>query len=145
MARYFLDTSVIIKLYRPEPDSPVIRAIVGPADDLLIAQTTPLEIRSSTGLLARAGVITPVTAASLVEAFTADKSNFELAPLDSAVLAIARRLLDSHTIADGLRMPDSLQLASAISENAYKSLDALVTTDKTLARLAAAHGLTVLP
>jgi predicted nucleic acid-binding protein len=57
----------------------------------------------------------------------------------------AERLLAAYAAAHALRPPDALQLASALLEHAVSPLDSFLTTDTTLARLAALEGLTVKP
>jgi len=47
VARLFLDTSVLIKLYHSEPNSSAVKEYVSSSDELLIARITPLEFRSA--------------------------------------------------------------------------------------------------
>jgi predicted nucleic acid-binding protein len=145
MARYFLDTSAVIKLYRSEPNSPAIVSVVGDTDRKVIAGTMPVEYRSALGVLVRKGELSAVNAVVLVRGFEADRSQFQPIALNGAVLGLAESLLDVHAVTDGLRALDAIQLASALAAHLEEPIDALVTTDKTLARLAIQHGLTVLP
>jgi predicted nucleic acid-binding protein len=145
MARIFLDTSALIKLYRTEPDSPVVQACVAPSDELFIARITPLEYRSAFFGLVRQGLLSLAGAQAAILAFESDLPQYVSIVADEAVFVRAQGLLDTWAVSDGLRPLDALQLASALEEHARQPLDALITTDIVLAHVARASGLVVKP
>lgn len=145
MARSFLDTSALIKLYRAEPNSPAVQDCVDPADELVVARITPLEFRSAFFGLVRQGVLSLVDAQAVIGAFEDDLPQYVTAAATEAAFFRAQALLDRWAVSDGLRPLDALQLASALEERDRSGLDFLVTTDLVLARIAYAVGLAVRP
>jgi predicted nucleic acid-binding protein len=145
LARLFLDTSALIKLYRIEPDSPVIIAQIAPDDDLLLSGTTPLEVYSAFRGMERRGEITATVASAYIGMFELDRPKYNIQPVDSLLVPRATSLLNTHLVAHNLRLLDSLQLASALLAHSGDPLDALISTDNALRAAAAAEGLTVLP
>lgn len=145
MARLFLDTSALVKLYRSEPDSPAVRACVSPADELLIAPIAPLEFHSAFFGLVRQRLIVPHEAASFLAAFAADRAQYVVLSPTDGTLRRAQSLLGAWAVNEGLRPLDSIQLASALEAHALMPLDGFVTTDAVLAAVARASGLAVRP
>ncbi len=141
----FVDTSALVKTYRNEPDSPRIQAEILPGDDLIISEITLLEMPSAFYGLTRQRIISLPIAQAFISGFEQDISNYTIIPMSTALLQHARALLASHSVVDGLRPADAIQLASAIEANNPKPLECLLTTDIVLARVAAANGLTVRP
>ena len=115
MARTFIDTSALIKLYRTEPDSLSVRACILPADDILISQLTPLEFRSAFYGLVRQGLLALADAQVYIAAFQNDLPQYQVIPVEAKVFQEAELLLDTYAASEGLRPPDALQLASAIA------------------------------
>lgn len=145
MARKFLDTSAVIKLYREEPDSDVVRAEVAPTDELLLSRLTLLEVRSAILGLVWQGRMRKRGARERIAAFDADVPNYVILPLSEPVLIRAAALIDSFTSSNWLKPPDAIQVASAIEAHAESPIDALVTTDHKQRIVAQANGLVVLP
>lgn len=145
MRRVFLDTSALVKLYRNEPNSALVRACLVTDDDLLISELTPLEFDAACLAWVRQGLVVEADARRRMSAFAADLPNYTMVEIRSATWARARTLLDQFAVSEGLRAPDALQVAAALDEHARTPIDLLVTTDSVLARLAQASGLIVKP
>jgi predicted nucleic acid-binding protein len=145
MARVFLDTSALVKLYRTEPNSHLIQACVAPDDELLICNLTLLEFDSACLAWVRHNLVTEEDARARMAAFAADLGNYGIIEITQATWQHARLLLDQFTIDEGLRSPDALQIASALQEHTRHPIDSLVTTDVVLAKVARASMLTVVP
>ncbi len=143
--RDFVDTSALIKLYRLEPDSAAVKAHISANDTILISRLTPTEFRSACFGMVRQKTASLSVAQTYIKAFETDLPQFVLLPFDDATLARVRVLLDAYAVTEGLRPLDAIQLASALEEHARVPLDAFITTDVVLARVAAASGLSVLP
>ncbi len=145
MARFYVDTSALFKLYRAEPNSAAVLACVSQQDTIVIAHTTPLEVRSAAYRLVRDGRVTRADAAAIVAAFESDLPSYVVVEPSSRVIGTASALLDAHGVTNGLRSLDALQLACALEAHATAPLDALLSTDVVLATVATMHGLTVKP
>jgi uncharacterized protein len=145
MARLFLDTSALVKLYHAEPNSASIAACIGPDDTLVLCDLALLEFRSAFYGLVRQRIITSADARDYISNFTTDVPLYSVQPVNGAVFQEAARLLDVYAAAHPLRPPDAIQLASALLEHALSPLDWFLTTDATLGELAILEGLTVQP
>jgi hypothetical protein len=62
MRRVFLVTSALVKLYRNEPNSALVRACLITGDDLLISELTPLEFDAACLAWVRQGLVAEVDA-----------------------------------------------------------------------------------
>lgn len=144
MPRLFCDTSAVIKLYKTEPNSADVRAVVPSTADVVVSPTLALEFRSAFAIMERMGVVTPPDAAIHVATFAAHRTAYIEVPIDSGILTLAESLVDRYGVSHGLRALDAIQVASAMGANA-EPLDAMVTTDNTVRAVAIAEGLTVLP
>jgi predicted nucleic acid-binding protein len=145
MRRVFLDTSALVKLYRNEPNSALVRACLVTDDDLLISELTPLEFDAACLAWVRQGLVVEADARGRMSAFASDLPNYRMVEIRGSTWARARTLLDQFAISEGLRAPDALQAAAALDEHARTPIDLLVTTDSILARVAQAGGLIVKP
>lgn len=145
MARVFIDTSSLIKLYRTEPNSPAVAAVVSFTDSLLIAQITPLEFRSAFYGLVRQEMISVADALVYIGRFVNDMPQYELVIVDAITFARAQSLMDTYSTSLSLRPLDSLQLVCAHSAHAVNPLDLFATTDGVVAKIASAEGFTVRP
>ena len=145
MARQGLDTSAVLKLYRAEPNSPLVRACLAPPDELLISEIVPIEVLSAAYGLVRQGIAAKKEADTLIAAFDADILNYTILPFEAAILRDAERLLRTYAPFRSLRPMDAFHLATALLEHRRNPLDAFLTTDKVLIAVAQAEGLTVKP
>src|ERR1700722_11725557 len=98
MARLFLDTSALVKLYRAEPDSPAVRACIAPGDELVISPITPLEFRSAFFGLSRQQIIELVQAEKIIDTFLNDLSQYTVIPITHEVVNLAESLLQNWGI-----------------------------------------------
>src|SRR2546423_8674363 len=115
MARYFLDTFAVVKLYRTEPNSPAIRRLIAARDEMVVAETMRIEYRSAIGRLVRQGTVSPAGSVAYLTAFDADRQSYDVVELNADILRDAERLLDRHSVSHRLRTLDSLQLACALA------------------------------
>jgi predicted nucleic acid-binding protein len=145
VARRFLDTSALIKLYVVEPDSPTIRAIVVPSDDLVISRLTVADYRAAVHGKIRLGSLDANTAQQALRLFERSLQHYTVAPLVESGFVTAEQLLDRFASTERLFTPDALILATAFELLAHDPLITFVTTDQTQARIALLGGLTVLP
>lgn len=145
MGRHFADTSADVKLYRNEPGAAEVRALVQPDDGIAISEFTLLEFPSAFYGMVRQGLIEPVHAEARIALFRQDIGNYEVIRLTTELLAEAERLLTRHAVAQGLRPPDAVQLASAQAARALAEVDSFLTTDSVLGECAALCGFKVAP
>ena len=145
MGRHFADTSAVVKLYRNEPRSPEVQALVLPEDVIAISEFTLLEFPSAFYGMVRQGLIEPLHAEARIESFRRDLANYEVIRVTTEVLAEAERLLDRFAVTQGLRPPDAVQLASAHAARAFAAVDLFLTTDSVLGECAEVCGFNVGP
>ena len=145
MARDYFDTSAIIKLYRVEPNSAVVRGCVDPADTFLTAQFTFCEYLSAAYGWVRRQELTMQEAEQLITLFEGDLPNYVILPLEEAVIRETDRLLRLYAVTPGLRPLDAFHLATALVEHRRVPIDAFVATDNALRQCAISEGLKVLP
>jgi predicted nucleic acid-binding protein len=124
LARYFLDTSAVAKLYRSELGSAFIDRIFSePASQHLISRLTIVEMESVLALKVRTGEID------------------QQAVLDH--FRSARQLLIKHGATEALRSLDALQLSIAIELRRAGLVAVFVAADQKLCRVAALEGFAV--
>ena len=145
MARHFVDTSALVKLYRSESLTAAVQACVGPNDSLVISGIAFLEFQSAFFGMVRQNLVVKAQAQQRIALLRQDLPNCAVVPLSQALATAAEVLLDRFGVDEGLRPADALQLASALEAHASKPLDSMLTTDAILARCAAAVGLAVKP
>ena len=145
MARHFVDTSALVKLYRNEPRTAEVQACVGPNDSLVLSGITFLEFQSAFFGLVRQRLISRNDADQRIALLQQDMPNFETIPLVQSLVSAAEVLVERFGVGEGLRPADALQLACALEAKTKSPLDAILTTDGLLRRCAAASGLIVRP
>lgn len=145
MARHFVDTSALVKLYRNEALSLAVQAVVSPDDTLVVSGLTPLEFQSAFLGLARQKKISQGHAKQRFALFKMDLTNCELVPVTQGILAQAESLLDRFAFSEGLRPADAIQLSCALHSQTHVPIDAFLTTDEILKACAAASGFVVKP
>lgn len=129
----FLDTSVVFKLYHREESTEHYRRLLtrGGAVRLIISRYTLLEFSSICARMVRMQEMLESDASNLLALFNADTSKFELVDLSNSILEVAQRLIHQFG-AKGLRAPDAIQLATALSlreeASLHLSADQLLTS-----------------
>lgn len=140
----FADSSALVKLYVPEVDHEVVRAI---ADPVVISSLARVEVPAAFWGKVRAGELSVDDANVLVSAFEhdfhgddADDPAFAVVSCDEATLVEAARQSARHR----LRAYDAVQLACAIAvRNADPSARVVAVFDKGLRSAAIAEGFTL--
>ncbi|MBI4028164.1 MAG: type II toxin-antitoxin system VapC family toxin [Verrucomicrobia bacterium] len=145
MARHFVDTSALVKLYRVETLSAQVQAVVQSTDTLVISALTTLEFQSAFFSLVRQQIIDQSHAIQRIHFFQADLSSFEIVLLTPSILASAERLLSRFAVSEGLRPADAIQLAAAMEASSSVPFDTFLTTDSILKSCALASGFVVKP
>lgn len=146
MPIYYLDTSVIIKLYVKEPRTEVMIRLLDEIDSddrLYTPWFTILELTSVILRLAKGGRLGTNTADSIVAGFQHQiGETFLVWPIDESVLTEALAVVERHA----LRSPDAIHLATAMSIfQLTPELDkVLVTSDRELLASGVESGMEVL-
>ena len=146
MPIYYLDTSVIIKLYLNEPRTEVMIRLLDEIDSddrLHTSWFTILELTSVILRLAKGGRLGTNTADSIVAGSQHQiGETFLVWPIDESVLTEALAVVERHT----LRSPDAIHLATAMSIfQLTPELDkVLVTSDRELLAAGVESGMEVL-
>jgi hypothetical protein len=134
----YLDTSIVVAYYCPEPLSPraerVVRAHARPA----VSDLTEVELRSALSRKARLGELATTSATQIASRFSGHLAEglYTRVPIERRHYDMAREWLGRFTPA--LRTLDALHLAVAASEGFR-----VVTADATFARSAKALGIRV--
>ncbi len=144
---YYFDTSALIKRYVQETGTPWVLELVAIKSRclLLTARVTVVEMYSALARRRREMSVAPEDLDLAVREFSADTaSEYEFVELDSALVAVARDLVDRYP----LRAYDAVQLASAIIANralhtARRARLTFVSADDRLVKVATAEGMIV--
>lgn len=138
----YCDTSALLKLYVPEPDSDRFNAIVAGRDDVLVSDLAVTEIVSALARRLRQGAIARKAVDRVQEAILErlDEGAYHRVELTREVHRRAEHLLVNLT-AVPLRAADALHLALAASARAAS----LASFDLRLLAAARAVGLAVHP
>jgi predicted nucleic acid-binding protein len=137
---YYLDTSVLVKLYIREPGTEqMIRlASAGHGHSLAVLSLARVEFRSAIRQRQRAGDVSQEAAAGLILAMENHfQSIFLVQLVNEEVIEQAAALLDRHP----LRAYDALQLAGCLALGSRMTeLPSFVCSDQRLLRAAAGEG-----
>lgn len=147
MARYFFDTSALIKHYHAEIGTPKVRAILDePGAEFLISRLASVEMLSAFAIKVRTGVLATADFGRVRGLFWADVKRRLVKPvrLLNAHYQVAGDLIGTHGLARQLRTLDALQLAVALRLHRTTPLDHFVCTDQRLCDIAAREGLAVI-
>lgn len=143
--RFFFDTSVLIKLYHEENGTAILDQLLKEQQPIIvISDLSIVEMISALARKVRTQDITPETFEQVVTAFEKDVPAFERLSLDQDVQKCAITLLKKHSLEQGLRALDALQLASALIGNEKAPLDKFIAADKTLVTVAKKETLSAL-
>lgn len=138
----YLDTSALVKLYVPEPESVRVDRALRGRDDLLVSDLAVTELASALGRRCREGALDAAPAARVYQRLLADLADdlFRRVELIAEVHREAERFLLSSALVP-LRSLDALHLALAASGGAMT----VFTFDRNLARAAGTIGLLTAP
>lgn len=144
MARLFLDTSAVLKLYIREPGTDRVRGLASDVNvSLFLSGLTRVEVRSALRRRERIGDISRAGVDTLLRRFEDDwRGNFLVQAVTDGVLSTAVDLVDRH----GLRALDALQLGGCLTLARSVGTEELVwiCSDPAANRAAGAEGLRVL-
>lgn len=147
MARYFLDTSALVKYYHAEAGTPIVSALFAePGGTVLISSLGLLEMQSAIAMKVRSGALAQEAAGLLRGRLMLDiaAGAIEVYSVAEEHFIGAERLLGRHAFARRLRTLDALQLAVALDLHTQELVDTFVTADQALAEAASREGLGVI-
>jgi predicted nucleic acid-binding protein len=147
MARYFLDSSALIKYYHNETGSPAVERNLGEArSEFLIARLAWVEILSGLAKKVRIATLPPSDYGHLERRFPADVRQRLLRPIRmlNSHFTTAGDLIGSHGLTRQLRALDAVQLAVALRIHRVSPIDHFVSSDQRLCDIAALEGLAVI-
>jgi predicted nucleic acid-binding protein len=147
MARYFLDSSALVKRYHHERGSGDVDRLFDTAENrFVISRLAVVELHSCFARLVREGVLTPSEFQRLFARLEADVASgmLNVAAVSSRRLEGASTLLSTQGLSSSMRALDAIHLASAQAFHARSRLAAFVAADKKLLAAASACGLAVL-
>ena len=135
----YLDTSVLVSLYAPEPDSARCEEVVTAAPGIVISELAVAELSGALLAKEKNGQLTSALRTSILDHFKSSIANHEIqvVPLDRHVIEDAVEIMQRVHPQVLLRTLDAIQLAS------YLSVDAgpLFTRDKRMQQAARMLGI----
>ena len=147
MARYFLDTSALVKHYHTEVGTSRVRTILNePGAEHLIARLATVEILSGFTTKVRTRVLSSPDFHRLRGLFLADVKRRLLRPIRvlNADYQQAGDLIAKHGMSRQICSLDALQLAVALRMHQAPSIDHFVCADQRLCDIAILEGLAVI-
>jgi predicted nucleic acid-binding protein len=147
LAGYFLDSSVVAKIYHEEVGTPEVeRLFLQPDTALFISRLTLVEVQSVFAGKVRTGVLSHADLQLLRRRFLSDirDGHFQVVAILGAHFQEAETLIHLYGVSQSLRTLDALQLAVAIDLRRRGLAASLVTADKALCRVAGEVGLPTL-
>ncbi len=137
----FWDSSAVVPLIVPEPETKSCRALIEQDPEMLVWTFTPTEVLSAIYRKLREGKMAEEISGILTRLKTLEESWFEVIHLE-ATRRKAHRLLAVHP----LRAADALQLAAALlAFEERPEGENFITFDKNLALAAQKEGFEVVP
>jgi predicted nucleic acid-binding protein len=147
MARYFFDTSALVKHYHPEAGTGAVDSFVAEAGaELLIARLTLVETLSVFAIKVRTGEFDAAEFARLRALFAAHvaRRRYQVFRLLNVHYDRARDLIANHGLHRQIRTLDALQLSVAIHLHQVAPLDHFICADQRLCDIATLEGLAVI-
>jgi predicted nucleic acid-binding protein len=148
MARYYLDSSALVKHFQPERGSIDVDALLATSGNRFFSSRLALvEIHSALARLVREGVLTAEEFRKLTARLDAEVATgtLVLTAVSSRRLVEASDILASHGLTNTIRTLDAIHLASAQALHSRTPIAPFVAADKKLlASAATGCGLTVL-
>jgi predicted nucleic acid-binding protein len=106
----YVDTSALVKLYVPEPESESIQQLVATAEVAAISLVAYAEARAAFARKRRERAVNLKDYRRLIREFNDDWSNYFVVDVTEPLVRRARQLAEKH----GLRGYDAIQLSSAV-------------------------------
>ncbi len=131
----YIDTSVLVACYCPEPLSAAAQKALGGPGRPSISRLVEIEFHAAVAVKVRARELDPATANRLLLFFRThlDDGRYAVAPVGNREYDLARGWIGQFSAP--LRAPDALHLAAALNNDLT-----LVTADRDLARAASCFG-----
>ena len=147
MARYYLDSSALVKRYHREVGSDSVAALFDKSDNrLFVSRLALVEVQSSFARLVREQILVEPDFAMLIARMEADVGSgiLTVAAMSSPRLESASVILRTHGLKHPLRTLDAIHLATAQALHRRSPLAGFVAADKKLLASAdAACGLAI--
>ena len=105
----YIDTSALVKLYVPEPESEAVQALVGTAQVAAVSVVAFAEARAAFARKRRERAVNPKDYRRIVREFDDDWDHYFVVDVTEPLVKRAAQLADKH----GLRGYDAIQLSSA--------------------------------
>ena len=147
MARYFFDTSALVKHYHAEAGTDVVdRVIDEPGAELIIARLTLVETISVFAIKVRTGEFDAAEFARLRGLFATHvaRRRYQVFRLLHVHYDRARDLIADYGLRRQIRTLDALQLSVALEIHQVAPIDQFVCADQRLCDIARSEGLNVL-
>jgi uncharacterized protein len=147
MARYFLDSSALVKRYHVETGTAELDQLFSPpVARFFISRLALVELYSCFARLTREGNITVDDFRLLTGKLDGDVASgvLKVATVGSRQLAAAASIIATHGLSHVIRSLDAIQLATASTLHDRKQLTSFVSSDKRLLAAAIACGLPTL-
>ena len=147
MARYFLDTSAVVKHYRQEAGTEHVDGLFAePQAALVMSRLGAVETISALAMKVRTGELSQADYVTARTRFLTEVADGRLSVLRLFVAHYrgAERLLNRHAPTVRLRTLDALQLSVALDLWRLGRIDTFVSADGILCQLAGLDGLPVL-
>jgi len=146
MARYFFDTSALVKHYHVEAGTDLVDQVIDEVGaELLIARLTLAEVISAFAFKVRTAEFDPAEFARLRALFATHIAHrrYRVFRLLNAHFDGARDLIADHGLHRQIRTLDALQLSVALHIHQLTPIDYFVCNDQRLCEIAALEGLRV--
>ncbi len=139
MARYFFDSSALVKRYHQESGSSVVESLFnGPGNRFFISRLALVELHSSFARLVRERVLTASDFGNLISRLEEDVASgvLTVAAVSSRRLEGASSILGIHGLTHAVRTLDAIHLATAQVLHKRSRIAGFVAADKKLLAIA---------
>lgn len=146
MARYFVDSSALVKRYHQENGSTEVDQLFAQPDNrIIVSRLALVELHSTFARLVREGILKDSDFDKLMSRMKVDvaSGSINVAAVSSPRLEAASALLRTLGPSTSLRTLDAIHLATARAIHGRSKVAAFVAADKKLLTAATVAGLTV--
>jgi uncharacterized protein len=147
MARYFLNSSALVKRYHQELGTTALEALFNQSDNrFLVSRLALVEVTSAFARYVREGALAQDKFENLIARMESEVTAkvLKVVAISSRRLEAAAVILRTHGLESNIRTLDAIQLAAAQALHARTRIAAFIAADKKLLTSAAACNLTVL-